>query len=177
MSRRANPLPVLTSEELRAVYNACKPEIAFQFNRMHELQSPIPSSENPEVIASNPYRKFKNCLDALISAYPNSIPTDTLLRSEHPVLLRAIDRFHGGIGKVRSLLYPRPIDLVPFVLLLAIFTRFNSETVLGLKLQDISVEGRLGKPVLLVKGYKGRSGRLKAHRRSFPKAFHAMARI
>lgn len=64
---------------------------------------------------------------------------------------------HGGLLKFTQYLFPSPRLLVPFVILLAIHTRYNPDVVLSSNLDDFSEEEVLGKPMLKATSYKARS--------------------
>ena len=158
--RQSSPAPVLTDEELRAVYRACVTEVLETRKRvtegillMEEARDRVPT--RPKTYRD--YTDLGTCLAALTQAFPDSVPNSGRVLPEHPFLFRAIKRSHGGLLAVRSVLYPDDRLLVPFVLLLAIHTRYNPQTVLDSNLEDCSIEERLGQRVLVFRAYKGRS--------------------
>ena len=68
-----------------------------------------------------------------------------------------ISDHHGGLTRLRMYRFPTPRELVPFVLLLAAPTGYNTTTLLELRLSDINiVDGFAGRKMRLTP-YKGRA--------------------
>ncbi len=68
-----------------------------------------------------------------------------------------ISDHHGGLTRLRTYRFPTPRELVPFVLLLAAPTGYNTTTLLELRLSDINiVDGFAGRKMRLTP-YKGRA--------------------
>ena len=158
--RQSKPTPVLTDDELRAVYRACLGEVLE--TRKHVTEGTRLMTEAYHRVPSRPktyrdYADLGSCLAALAQAFPDTVPSYGRVREEYPFLFGAIRRTQGGILAVRSVLYPDGRLLVPFVLLLAIHTRYNPQTLLDSNLEDCSIEERLGQRVLVFRAYKGRS--------------------
>ena len=105
------------------------------------------------------YRDFATCLAAVDKAYPGVIPSSDTFEATHRALGGAVRHIHG-LGTLDSYLYPSSRDLVPFVLLLAVVTVFNAETVLNLNWQDIdSNKDHAGTPAIEIVGAKDRAAR------------------
>jgi len=158
--RQSKPTPVLTDDELHAVYRACFREVLE--TRKHVTEGIRLMTEACHGVPSRPktYRDYADlgtCLAALAQAFPDTVPSYDRIREEYPFLFGAIRRTQGGILAVRAVLYPDGRLLVPFVLLLAIHTRYNPETLLNSNLEDCSIEERLGQRALVFRAYKGRS--------------------
>ena len=158
--RQSKPTPVLTDDDLRAVYRACltealetRKQVTERIERMKEASDRVPT--RPKTYRD--YTDLGTCLAALAQAFPDTVPSYDRIREEDPFLFGAISRAHGGILAVRSILYPDGRLLIPFVLLLAIHTRYNPQTLLDSNLEDCAIEERLGQRVLVFRAYKGRS--------------------
>jgi hypothetical protein len=103
------------------------------------------------------YSELAVCLAALDDAYPDIIPDLQVLVDDNSALGRAVWQVHGQ-REVCSYFFPSGRDIVPFVLLLAIATVFNAETVLNLKWSDIDFEkDRAGTPAVEIRGAKDRA--------------------
>ncbi len=124
--RQSSPAPVLTDDELRAVYRASVTEVLETRKRVTEGVLLMEEARDRVPTRPNTYRDYTDlgaCLAALTQAFPDSVPNYGRVLQEYPFLFRAIKKNHGGLLAVRSVLYPDDRLLVPFVLLLAIHTR------------------------------------------------------
>ena len=68
-----------------------------------------------------------------------------------------INDHHGGLTRLRMYRFPTPRELVPFVLLLATPTGYNTTTLLELRLSDIEIVDGFGGRKMRLSPYKGRA--------------------
>lgn len=105
------------------------------------------------------YSDFATCLAAVDKAYPGLIPSLDVFEATHRTLGGAVRHIHG-LNNIDSYLFPSGRDLVPFVLLLAVVTVFNPNTILNLNWQDIDFnKDHAGVPAIEIVGTKKRAVR------------------
>jgi hypothetical protein len=100
---------------------------------------------------------------ALAKAVPGAIPDRKSLRKAFPNLAGALQSYYS-LTIVRAL-NPFPIDLVPFVVLLQLYTAYNATPLLTLELDSIERQVVMGIERVVLSPYKARSRRMQ--RRSF----------
>lgn len=162
--RKSEPTEVLGLDQLLLIMHAAEREvleIEKRFSRSAELlaEGRAKSCEPGRswVGNRNDYSDLAVCLAALDATYPNIIPDLEIIQADHPPLGYALHHIHGH-RKALSYFYAAGRDLVPFVMLLAIATAFNAETLLKLKWSNIDTEkDRAGTPVVEIWGEKDRA--------------------
>ncbi|MBI1824254.1 MAG: hypothetical protein HYR80_09120 [Nitrospirae bacterium] len=117
--------------------------------------------------SANPlaYRNLWVCLAEFENAFSDSVPSLEPLRDRNPRLFYWFKR-HGGMRRLGGYLAPTPRQLVPFVLLLGIYTFFNPGVLLGLETDNWEFVEVLGTQRIRFQRYKGRAYRDQI--RSFP---------
>lgn len=156
-SRRSKPRERLRLDEVQAVLAAAEREVvdAIQMTAQTERMIADGHSLTPCVVSSRtPFRSINIALAKLSTL---ELPVDlATVKAEDIHLFHAIP-LHGGIGGLTKYLYPTSRHLVPFVVLFALETAFNPDTVLETELKGISESTLLGQPRLTIKGSKGRA--------------------
>jgi hypothetical protein len=164
--RKATPTQVLGMTHLLSIMEAAESEVLAVERRLAEAAQLLAEGRmrlNAQARITNnnrsDYSDFATCLAALAEAYPNIIPGMNVLKENYPSIANAVRNLHR-LEKVESYLYPSSRDLVPFVLLLAVATVFNPETLLDLTWENINCEkDRAGTPAIEIIGAKGRADR------------------
>lgn len=160
--RRHKPTAILTDDHLVEVYKACLSEITEIRSRVEsdlkllEVGRPtVPQS--PKTFRDYPTRAV--ALAALDELLPDRLPCYPYLERTHSFLITAIKTCFGGLLEIRTALAPNARQLVPFIVMLAIHTRLNPETLLASELDDFYKESRLGQLRFYARPYKGRARR------------------
>lgn len=163
--RKAEPRKALGFDCLLKILMAAEREVLAIENRFANAQMLLAEGRRrlqaPSRITNDTrtdYRDFATCLAAVDEAYPVVSPVLEVLWAEHRALGWAMHT-HGQ-NKIDSYLHPSSQDLVPFILLLAVVTVFNAETLLSLKWQNIDLDkDQAGTPAIEIVGAKGRASR------------------
>lgn len=161
LTRHRRPTPILNDSQLVDIYRACMAEVKTIVERISDLPNLLASGIERLPQTPGTYRDYPDlavCLAALDAYYPESIPNERDLYQNHSYLRTAL-RQYGGLLAVRRYLFPDVRGMVPFVLLLAIHTRYNPESLLTSNVDDYTIEQRLGQEVLVSRVYKWRSRR------------------
>lgn len=165
-SRKIVPTEVLGMGQLLVILGAAEREVLAVEQRFERA---VVLLDEGRAWLKDPTRVMKNtrsdfcdlavCLAAVDDYCPGVIPDLLVLKAMHPTLGGAVSCIHGQ-GKIISYFYPSARDLVPFVVLLAIATVFNPDTVLSLNWTDIDIsEDQAGTPAIKIVGAKGRAVR------------------
>ncbi|WP_374359906.1 hypothetical protein [Pseudoduganella danionis] len=163
-SRKTMPTEVLGMEQLLAIIGAAEREVfaieqhfakarvllAEGHTRLHD---PIWHTHNSHA----DYRNLSVCLSAVDEIWPGVIPNLQVIQTRDPDIGSAVQNTHGH-REISSYFYPSGRDMVPFVLLLAITTVFNPDTLLSLNWQDIDLDkDQAGTSAIEIVGAKGRA--------------------
>lgn len=166
--RQKEPTHILVDNEFTSIYQACLKEIYEIRERVESDLALIEANKCLVPSAVTTLRDYPTrgiALAALAQMIPDSLPCYPELLGKNLYLLNAVRTLFGGIVELRTALAPNPRQLVPFVIMLAIHTRLNPETLLASELDDFTVDYKLGEPRFSAKPFKGR-----AHRRQRPSA-------
>lgn len=164
-SRKNVPTEVLSPPERHSIILASLNEFAAIRQHIDEREAKLETGrallENARQNELAPlYRtEIGACAAMMTEAFPNKLAKPSDLSDLDPDLINAIQYKHGMVA-VRRILYATFRDLVPFVLLIAMKTAFNSDTILSLKWSQIkfSEDGR----TITFLGVKNRSSSLQA---------------
>lgn len=156
-ARKTEPTAVLQFDELLQVMAAAEKEVLALRDRWEEGQRLLKQGhallEQGAELELNPPINLKSLLEPnlalalamLDKRYPGVIPDLHVIKT-HDARLRGTVRYALKHKTVTSYLYASSRDLVPLALCIAFATVFNSDTVLGLKWNDIDRNvDRLGK--------------------------------
>jgi hypothetical protein len=165
-SRKTTPIEVLGMEQLLAILGAAETEVLATEQRfakarvlLAEGRARLRDLARFTNHTRADYSELSVCLAAVDEACPGVIPDLAVLNARHPALGGAVRDIHGQ-GEVVSYFYPCGRDLVPFVLLLAVATVFNPDTLLILNWADIDFnKDQAGRPAIEIVGAKGRAAR------------------
>lgn len=164
-SRKSVPTKVLSPTERQAMILACLSEIAVTREHLIEREAILATGrallEDAQSEGREPpyYSEVGVCAARIEQSFPDRLALPEDLRALEPALGRAVANKHKMIP-VRRLLYATFRELVPFVLLIAIKTAFNSDTILSLKWSQIRTSRDKQKVTFL--GLKNRSTHLQA---------------
>lgn len=136
-SAKRVPTAVLSPSERRATILSCLSEIGALRERLKEREAILEAGSYMLIEAraagqKPPYRsEIGVCAARIMEAFPDRLASlDDMLALDRS-LGQAVRKMHGMLP-VRRLLYATFRDLVPFVVLIAIKTAFNADTVLTL---------------------------------------------
>jgi len=164
-SRKSVPTKVLSPLERHSIILASLSEVAAIRQHVHERETTLETGrtllENARQNELGPlYRtEIGACAAMIDAAFPNKLAKRDDLYDLDPELTNAIQYKHGMLP-VRRILYATFRDLVPFVLLIAIRTAFNADTILSLNWSQIRVSED-GHTITFL-GVKNRSSSLQA---------------
>jgi hypothetical protein len=191
-ARKSVPTEVLSQNELATIWVAAEKEVLILRERWMRgcflLEKGRQGLANGNILSSNPRtnsqaRSDENralCLAMLDAAYPGVVPSLQVIRAANVHLGRTV-QYAFGSGELRGYLCATGRDIVPLVLLIALATAFNADTVLKLNWSNVDRNvDRLGlasvafdvreersidesvsatSPLLKIKGDKPRSNR------------------
>lgn len=140
--RKSNPTAVIEIDELSRIYRACLVEIEHQKSMVERGLTLIKqyrsiTLEYPHDIQS--YRDLGARLASIDCLFSGMIPEEKdfgKLSDPQKTLIRSLKLYGGKIAHARYF-YPGPRNLVPFVVLLAIHTEYNPDTILTLERRRI----------------------------------------
>ena len=161
-SRRSKPTESLTPDALRYLYLACVDEASRTMREHAAAQHAVFVAESREVVSSDHGEDFSDlgvCLRWLTKRYEGVVPEWAELTKESRRFTRAAWNCHRGIGNITKYLYPPPRLLVPFVVLLGLAFRYNSNALLESNTEDYERFQLLGHERIRGRAYKGRAGR------------------
>lgn len=158
-SRKAIPTPIIDHESWVRLWAACRTEILDQLELSAEGERLI--QDGIERLPKNPstqgaYRELDVFLAAVSQLYPGPLPSEDDMHKEHRHLANAQLVYHRR-QQFLPYLYPLPRQLVPFVLILAMYTLFNGDGLLKLRLSQIKEQSVFGEDRVVFSIYKGRN--------------------
>lgn len=157
---KANHTPALPGSEWDALHDACLSEVTSTME-IHEETLELVAEGADRIPQGKPkrgvYLELPIFLASMNAAYPVRFPTAKQVTSDNNLLGRALIQVHGA-SSLQGF-YPSPKTLVPFVLLMALYTLFNATPLLNLLWSNIEYRNVLGTPRVIIRGYKARSKR------------------
>jgi hypothetical protein len=158
-SRKVVPTPIIDHESWIRLWAACRTEILDQLERSAEGERLI--EDGLKRLPKKPsgqgdYREFDVFLAAISQMYPGPVPNFKDMYKEHRHLANAQLAFHPS-KQFLSYLYPLARQMVPFVLVLAMYTLYNGDGLLKLSLKQIKKQTVFGESRILFSIYKGRN--------------------
>ena len=164
-SRKSIPTKVLSHPERHSLITACLREVKALREHLDERAGTLESGRAILKHARSigippPYRtEIGVCAARMVEAFPSQLPMLSELRALDRGLSNAIVSKHGMLS-VRRLLYASFRDLVPFVVLIAMKTAFNPDTILSLNWSQVKIseDGR----TITFLGVKNRASNIQA---------------
>lgn len=155
--KKSKPTERLSLDQLRQVLEAAETEIRSIVLMLAEGEKLLVDGilESEANLGTVQYRS-KAFVLARLASIPG-LPSLKSVEAFDSKLFHAISR-NGGIKSFTKYLFPTPRHLIPFVLLIAISTAFNADTVRSLTWNNISFENVFGSMMVRLIGTKGRSG-------------------
>ena len=155
----ARPTEVLTTDDWRALYLACKTEIAQiqkdyadDWELIERGRARLPDRPTSQCA----YRDIEICLAELERTFRGVIPARPSIYAVNPHLDNAIINYHSYTRIARPF-YPRPRLLVPFVILIGMHTHANGSLLLRLCENNFSRQEVMGKDRLVWQAFKPRA--------------------
>lgn len=161
--QHSGPTKILTRGERDKLFLHCVGEVLSIQKRVREDWEYIKSSKDFELQNSHQARQLPDRVSLvaeLSRRYPSRIPGLKEIGNTASELARSIDELYRSAGiTFTDLVFsfqPHLIDLIPFILLLGMYTGFNTGVLLELKISNIRHLDLLGQRRLRVQGYKAR---------------------
>jgi len=148
ISTKSTPVERMQMDDLRRVVSVCETEIKAIDKRM--------SAFALDTLGGSDQGDFEKCLRLFSNRFDGVLPTRREISEAHPDLFPLI-RTSGWLSKMPEYLYAQPRDLVPFVLLIAISTVFNPDTVLSIDKGSVESNEHLGNKFVKITGVKARA--------------------
>lgn len=153
----------LDRDRLLAIKRAAEDDICAIVQRFDEGERLLAEGRAKLASGARNYRQdFAVCFAALVRRYPTLIPTKHDLKRDllHPgtngSLLYYAARDHT-FERFHAYLYPSSDDMVPFALLIAIFTVLNAEELLTMQLKEVRLIELFGEKFVRIVVFKARS--------------------
>ncbi|MDO9453609.1 MAG: hypothetical protein Q7J29_12210, partial [Stagnimonas sp.] len=165
-TRKSCPVEVMGLGDILSIIEASEREVlstAHRFDHTRELLAEgaerFLALSKTRPLRKKDYEDLSICLAALDHAYPGIIPDLPFIQADSRPLGAAVQYIHTQ-NIIASHFYPSFRHLVPFVLLLAITTVFNPDTLLGLNWEDIAFDREhAGIPAIEIVGKKNRASK------------------
>ncbi len=155
-SRKIQPRERLSREQLGAIVAASEKEVMEIQCRLEEGRRLIEAGRAALTRGSRDYRDLATCVAALDQKYPAVIPDIRVIENADVNLGRAVKNVHRH-ATLTGYFYASSRDLVPFILLLAVSTVFNPDTLLRLKWAGVTKVDRLGSTAIRITAEKNRA--------------------
>jgi hypothetical protein len=160
--RRSKATEILASDELRRLLLACSEEVAATIQRIEEgwrrrdaVRDSLPSPHERYTA----YADLGVCLAALESQLGGQILRIDVVHHINRRLEDAAAKLHGGLISLGEYFYPTPRLLMPFIVLLSLYTGINTGSLVESQRDDYWVAGTLGHRRFYWKVWKGRAKR------------------
>lgn len=159
--RFTEPTEVLSLDALIAIMSAAETEVLAVAERWRQKDDLVAEGRRLLAEGNQSYgASFALCLAEIHDARGGQLVGLEMLEQINPALKEAVRYKHGGVARTSVFLYPSQREIVPFVLLLAIATAFNADTLLGLSWSDVDLDAeRNGSRAIKISGEKPRAGR------------------
>lgn len=158
VGRRANPREVLDDATVARLVIACRDEVMRSSALLHSAWAEMEASKDHADSDDLP-SSAAAWRAMFVKRYPDSVPHDAWLLLHDVQLRSAPKRLGTSFADLRRPVMPRARDLVPFVLLLALPTSFNPDSLRGLRQSQIDYPEEFGGRRIRFRPPKGRAGR------------------
>ncbi len=160
--RKSKATEILASDELRRLLSACAEEVTATIQRIEEgwrgrdaARDCVPSS--PERYTA--YADLGVCLATLEAQLGGQILRTDAAHHINRRVEEAIAKLHGGLISVGEYFYPTPRLLMPFIVLLSLYTGINTGSLVESQRDDFWVASTLGHRRFYWKVWKERAKR------------------
>lgn len=157
---KIRPTEVIASLDLRHLLSACTKEVTATIQRIEsgwklrdEARKAIPNLPR----SYKDYADFGVCLAALEGQFVGKVFRQDFIEARNRSLWYAAEKIHGGLRKMYPYFFPNPRLLVPFVILLAVYTGVNTGSLLESHRDDFWVDSVLGQRRFYWKVWKERA--------------------
>ena len=180
---QSKPRRALRDDEIAVIRQACTKELGSIFAKLKEGRSILEDDAItvPDLAATAPaFKDFKTCLKAYKQFEETRLPYRNLALN-YPGLARAVRAppYHS-LGKLLPFLHFTPRTLIPVIVLAAMHTSFEPDTLIGVKRDEIRDSSIFGKQRMNITGKKRRGGarlKTKSHARGDQSPFSLPAVI
>jgi hypothetical protein len=141
-SRQHTPTEIIPLEAFSRIYQACVAEVTETMEKYENGQRLIEATRSlppDQIQRKQAYSDLGIRLATINAEFPTLLPRSHSSRdtSRSVRILTAAIVMYGGIKAHAPYFYPSPRALVPFALLLAIHTAYNTATILPLEVHDV----------------------------------------
>ncbi|AQV93182.1 hypothetical protein BJN34_04630 [Cupriavidus necator] len=139
---------ILDDHEWNQLIDACRKDIEEIRRRIEAGWAIIasgPVAPDEDARGRGKYRNFGAALSAAATLYPGMLPSLPEIRETNPALGDAITYFHR-YENISLPLYPSIESILPFILLMAIYSQANTGPLRSLKWRQIEIVEVLGRP-------------------------------
>ena len=167
-SRQITPTEIVPRATWQRLYEAARGEVIDIVARFEDGQRLISEGRSKLPLSPNSTQDYADlavCLAALDKEFPGLIPRRDDLVVASPFLGRAVRHRHK-LTTVALYFYPSARVLVPFVVLLGMYTLFNGDPLLTLSWNGVRHDEPFGQKRVVISADKGRSHQTQT--RSFP---------
>lgn len=153
------PTPILKDEDWSRLYVISAREVSETIKTITRQWQEIAEISDSIRLDGRPrdYQDETVFLAALAKAVPGAVLDGVSLRKSYLNLAAALNHYHG-LSTVRAL-NPFPFDLVPFIVLLQLYTNYNAGPLLSLELGNIERQVMMGTERVVLSPYKERARR------------------
>lgn len=137
--RQANPHPVISEDAFRTILMAAASEVAKTMARHQQGVDYVVEGRRllrGDMVRASDFNTLPVAVAAIEDWFGGYAKNAEQVSSENKALGTAIKYTHG-YGEVFRFLYPGGRELVPFIVLLAVHTAYNPDTILGLQIGQI----------------------------------------
>lgn len=141
LAKRTVPRDTIAADQLLLIFNAAAREVERTIKHFEQSSA---LTENGRqhlhgfVKQDTKFGDLSLALAAVKEWYGGYLCCYQAAKQQHPSLASAIQYTHGATAFFRHL-YPGARELVPFVILLAVHTAYNPDTILGIRLHQVTV--------------------------------------
>lgn len=151
---------VLDDHTFKLLYEGCRNLVLETINKFHHATKVFNSAPPAPLILErrdgNRYRDLNTLLFELNARYSGVLPSLDAIRASDKMIARAIQRFHGGYRVIQEYFQPSAESLLPFMILVSVYTQANTGPLRSLRLSNISTIDVLGKERICILVEKGR---------------------
>lgn len=140
---------VLDDQTFKALYQGCK-DLVLETITKASYATQLFGSDPPAPLElerkdGNRYRELPNLLFELNRRYPGPLPSLAAIRARDGEIASAIQYIHGGYRIIQEYFQPSADTLIPFMVLMSVYTQANTGPLRSLRKSNVSTISVLGK--------------------------------
>ncbi len=151
---------VLDDPTFKSLYEGCRDSVLETIARV-SYATQIFNSDPPLLPKlarkdGNRFREMPSLLFELNRRYPGLLPSLEIIRAEDEEIAYAIQYIHGGYRSIQEYFQPSSETLLPFMILISVYTHANTGPLRSLRRSNVSTINVLGKERICFLIEKGR---------------------